>query len=99
MSKGGADREGDTELKQAVGSELSAQSPMQGSNPGIVRSWSELNSDAYPTEPPRCLLLAPHFYFLSLFIYFETEGAEEGQSERGEERESQAGSPPSVQGA
>ena len=34
----GAEREGDTELKQAPGSELSAQSPMQGLNSRAVRS-------------------------------------------------------------
>ena len=32
--------------KQAPGSELSAQSPMQGSNSKTVRSWSELKLDA-----------------------------------------------------
>ena len=32
---GGAEREGDTNLKQAPGSELSAQSLMQHSNPQI----------------------------------------------------------------
>ena len=37
MSRGGAEREGDTE-KEAPGSELSAQNPMKGSNPGTVRS-------------------------------------------------------------
>ena len=41
-------------LKQARGSELSAQSPTRGSNPPTVRSWPELKSDAQPTEPPRC---------------------------------------------
>ena len=38
VSRGGAEREGDTEWKQAPGSELSAQSPTQGSNPRTVRS-------------------------------------------------------------
>ena len=33
-------------LKQALGSELSAQSPMLGVNPWTVRSWPELKSDA-----------------------------------------------------
>ena len=32
MSGGGAKREGDAESQQAPGSELSAQSPMQGPN-------------------------------------------------------------------
>ena len=38
--------------KQALGSELSAQSPMQGSNPQTMRSWPKLKSDVQPTEPP-----------------------------------------------
>ena len=46
MSGGGADREGDRESKAAPGSELSAQSPMQGSNSQISRSWPEPKSDA-----------------------------------------------------
>ena len=41
-------------LKHTPGSELSAQSLMQGSNPRTARSWPELKSDAQPTEPPRC---------------------------------------------
>ena len=36
VSRGRADREGDTESE--AGSELSAQSPTQGSNPQTVRS-------------------------------------------------------------
>ena len=38
MSGGGAETEGDTEAQQALGSELSAQSPTWGSNPQILRS-------------------------------------------------------------
>ena len=38
MSGEGAEREGDTELKQAPGSEPTAQSPTWGSNPQTVRS-------------------------------------------------------------
>ena len=40
MSRGGAEREGDKtqNTKQAPGSELSAQSPMWGSNSPTVRS-------------------------------------------------------------
>ena len=39
MSGGGAEREGETQnLKQAPGSELSAQSPTWGSDSGTVRS-------------------------------------------------------------
>ena len=38
MRQGGAERGGDTESKQALGSELSAQSPMRGSNSQTMRS-------------------------------------------------------------
>uniref|UniRef100_A0A667GVP3 DH domain-containing protein n=1 Tax=Lynx canadensis TaxID=61383 RepID=A0A667GVP3_LYNCA len=38
MSRGGAEREGDTESEQAPGSELSAQSPTRDSNSRAVRS-------------------------------------------------------------
>ena len=38
MSGVGAEREGDTDLKQAPGSELPAQSPTQGSDSQTVRS-------------------------------------------------------------
>ena len=44
VSKGEAEREGDTESK--AGSELLARSLMQGSNLGAVRSWPEQKSDA-----------------------------------------------------
>ena len=37
MSRGGAEREGDTESQAGSGSELSAQSPMRGSNSQIAR--------------------------------------------------------------
>ena len=40
-------------LKQAPGSELSAQSLTRGSNSRTVRSWPEPKSDTQPTEPPR----------------------------------------------
>ena len=54
-SGGGSGRERETQnLKQAPGSELSAQSPTQASNPRTARSWPELKSDAQLTEPPRC---------------------------------------------
>ena len=47
MSRGGAERERETQnLKQAPGSELSAQSLMQGSNPQTVNSLLKLKSDA-----------------------------------------------------
>ena len=54
MNGGGSEREGDKNPKQAPGSELSAQSPTQGSNSRTVRSWPEPKSDAQPNEPPRC---------------------------------------------
>ena len=38
VSRGGAEREGDPESKQAPGPELSAQSPVQGLNPQTMRS-------------------------------------------------------------
>ena len=37
-----------------AGCELTAESPMPGSNSWSVRSWPEQKSDAYLTEPPRC---------------------------------------------
>ena len=45
-SRGGAEREGDTDSEAAPGSELSAQSPMRGLNPRTVRSCPEPKSDA-----------------------------------------------------
>ena len=60
MSGGGAERETQN-LKQAPGSEPSAQSPTQGSNPGTARSWPEpktwLNRGP---EPPRRPKDGPH---------------------------------------
>ena len=41
-------------LKQAPGSELSAQILTWGSNSRTVRSQPEQKSVAQPTEPPRC---------------------------------------------
>ena len=38
--------------KQALGSELPAQSPAWGSNPQTVKSRPELKSDAQLTKPP-----------------------------------------------
>ena len=52
MGEGQRERETQT-LKQAPGSELSAQSPKRGSDSQIVRSWPELKSEAQLTEPPR----------------------------------------------
>ena len=61
-------------LKQAPGSELSAQSPTRGSNPPTARSWPELKSDASPTEPPRrpCLYFQLRL-FLALFLCATTD--------------------------
>ena len=58
----GGDRERETQNpKQALVSELSAQSPTQGSNSWTMRSWPEPKSDAQPTEPPR----RPSFYLFN----------------------------------
>ena len=40
--------------KQASGSELSAQSPMRGSNSWTLRPRPELKLEAQSTEPSRC---------------------------------------------
>ena len=53
VSRGGAERDTHTESKAGSSSELSAQSPTQGSNSQSVRSWPEPKSDTQPTEPPR----------------------------------------------
>ena len=53
MSRGGAEREGDTESEAGSRLQLSAQSPTQGSNSRTMISGPELKSDAQPTEPPR----------------------------------------------
>ena len=45
-SWGGAEREEIQNLKQSLGSELSAQRPMQGLNPRTLRSWPESKLDA-----------------------------------------------------
>ena len=51
---GEGQRERETEnLKQAPGSELSAQRPTPGSNPRTMRSWPEPKLAAYSTEPSR----------------------------------------------
>ena len=52
MEEGQRERETQN-LKQAPGSELSAQSPTRGSNPQTARSRPELKSNAQPTEPRR----------------------------------------------
>ena len=50
VSRRGAEIVGDT----IQGSELSAQSPRQGSNSRAMRSLTEPKSNAQPTEPPGC---------------------------------------------
>ena len=51
---GEGQRKRDTQnLKQAPGSELSAQSPMRDSNSRTATSWPEPKLAAQPTEPPR----------------------------------------------
>ena len=65
---GRVERERETQnQKQAPGSELSAQSLMQGSNSKTMRSGPEPKLVAQPTEPPRhpCTFLK--------FIYFKRE--------------------------
>ena len=58
MSGRGAERETHTQnLKQAPGSELSAQT-----NPQTTRSRPESKSDAQLTEPPRCPLKMIFFF-------------------------------------
>ena len=51
-SEGHRERE-TQDLKQAPGSELSAQSRTWALKPQTVRSWPEPKSDAQLTEPPR----------------------------------------------
>ena len=60
---GGGQRERETQkLKQAPGSELSAQNLTQNWNPQTTRSLPELETDAYMTEPPR----RPSFFLFLL---------------------------------
>ena len=53
VGEGQRDRETQN-VKQAPGSELSAQSLTRSLNPWIMRSWPEPKSDAQLTQPPRC---------------------------------------------
>ena len=54
VSGGRAERDRETQnLKQASGSELSAQSPTWGSDSRTSRSWPQLKSVTLLTEPPR----------------------------------------------
>ena len=81
-------RERETQnLKQAPGSELSAQSPTWGSNSRTARSWPEPKSDAQPTEPPRHPCYCKYF-FKCLFV-FETERDRAWTGEGQRERETQ----------
>ena len=77
--QGKGQRERETRsLKQAPGSELSAQSPTRGWNSQTTRSWPEPKWDAQQTEPPRrpywglilwqlCATLFPCISFWELF--------------------------------
>ena len=51
-------------LKQALASELPAQSQTQSLNSRATRSWPEPKSDTQPTEPPRCPYI-PQFFIHS----------------------------------
>ena len=69
-SGGGAERARERQTrKQAPGSELPAQSPIQGLNPPTVRSWPEPTSDEQPTEPTRC----PWFFVCFVFFFLHME--------------------------
>ena len=94
-SGGGAEREGGRHnLKQAPGSEPSAQSPTWGSNSQTARSCPEPKSDAQPTQQPRC----SYFLFFNVYLFLrERMRAEAREGQREEERESQAGSTLSAQ--
>ena len=82
-------------LKQASGSELSAQSPMWGSNPQTARSWREPKSAAllmdWVTQPTL------DYFFKCLFTYLQRECVSRGGAKREGERKSQAGSMLSAQ--
>ena len=57
-------------LKQAPGSELSAQSLTRGLNSQTVRSWPESKSVTQPTEPPQVPLgLSNRFRYWSLVTW------------------------------
>ena len=66
MSGGGAERETQN-LKQAPGSELSAQSPTQGSDPQTARSWHKMWDHGLSQSrlPNRLSLQVPQPYFYS----------------------------------
>ena len=70
QSERGRGRDRETQnLKQAPGSEPSAQSPTRGSNPRTMRSRPEPKLDAQPPEPPRCpSFLSLLWSFRSLFV-------------------------------
>ena len=54
MSRGEAERDGDTDSEAGSRLWVVSTSLMQGSNSQTARSWPELKSAAQPTEPPRC---------------------------------------------
>ena len=91
MSEGQRERETQNP-KQALSSELTAQSLTRGSNSLTARSWPEPKSDAQLTEPSRC----PCFIFLSLFIFLrerESKCTQRGGAERERERENSKQAP------
>ena len=79
--EGQREREGDR--KSEVGSALTAESSIRGSNSRTLRSWPEPKSDAWMTEPPR----HPHFPLFKFFIEREMTQVNEGK-ERERETES-----------
>ena len=56
VGKGQRERETQN-LKQAAGSELSAQSPTRGSNPRTVRTWPESKLETYRLSHPSAPVL------------------------------------------
>ena len=81
----GREKRRQRKLKQAPGSELSAQSSMQGLNSWTMKSWPELKLDALPTEPPRCP--SSDFFFKFVYLFWEREKAWVGEGQRERERE------------
>ena len=86
---GEGQRERETQnLKQAPGSELSAQSPMWGSNPPTVRSWPKPKSRVrcltdWATQAPLQISL---FFFFNVFYLFLGQRETEHERGRGSER-------------
>ena len=90
MSRGGAEREGDTDLKQAPGSALSAQSPTRGLNsrtasswPGWSRTLNRLRHPGAPIVNILKILFQKKFFYVYLFLrQSDRVRAREGQRER-----------------